>query len=449
LIFSKINQFWKSLITLKFQVIGAMNFKLVTIMLILAVVLPLFLNFGLPAQAVSASAPGLYVGVDIAYESVSASEQLIDKVSAYTNIVVLGCTGFYNTTRLTVLSDYVYSKGMSFMIYSDTRKYPGSQWLANADVKYGDKLLGIYWFDEEGGKQLDQQNYPAVTSAQNYSDAASKFVKVINNWVDGRYSIRQTFPNSSQYQLFTSDYALYWYDYQAGYDTVFAEFGANYSRQINVALCRGAATAMGGDWGVMITWTYRQPPYLESGPELYNDMIYAYQNGAKYILIFDSNEGYSQSILTDEQGHFDAMKQFWQYVQDNPRTITSASDRTAYVLPQYYAYGFRGPNDSIWGLWGPDSITGQICSNVSNLLQTYGNNLDIIYPDANQTIESIGYKNVLYTSDPQQDINPGGKPEPNSVYFFVVAVAVIAIATGAIVTVKFRRNQAEKPLEKI
>lgn len=417
--------------------------KLVTVPLILLLVLPLFINFSLPAKSSAASSPGLYVGVDIAYENVSASEQLIDKVSAYTNIVVLGCTGYYNTARLSVLSDYVYGKGMFLMIYSDTRKYPGTEWLADAQKNYGDKFLGIYWFDEEGGKQLDQQNYPAITSAQNYSDAASKFVKAINNWVDGRYSIKQTFPNSTQYQLFTSDYALYWYDYQAGYDTVFAEFGANYSRQINVALCRGAATAMGKDWGVMITWTYRQPPYLESGPELYNDMVYAYQNGAKYILIFDSNQDYSQSILTDE--HFNAMKQFWQYVQDNPRTITSASDRTAYVLPQYYAYGFRGPNDSIWGLWGPDSITGQICSNLSSLLQTYGNNLDIIYPDANQTIDSIGYKNVFYASDPQQDIGPGGKPQLDSIYFFVAAVAVIAIAivTSVMVVQKFRKNQVK------
>ena len=48
------------------------------------------------------------------------------------------------------------------------------------------------------------------------------------------------------------------------------------------------------------------------------------------------------------------MKQFWQYVKANPRTITPVSDRTAYVLPEDYAYGFRGPNDKIWGLWQAD-----------------------------------------------------------------------------------------------
>jgi hypothetical protein len=430
----------------KFQVIKAMKLKSVTVLLILALVLPLFLNFSFPTKA-SASSTGLYFGVDIAFESVSASEQLIDKVSSYTNLVVLGCTGFYNTSRLTVLSDYAFSKGLSFMIYSDSRRFPGTQWLANAQTNYGDKFLGIYWFDEEGGKQLDQQNYPPVTSAQNYSDAASKFEKVMTDWVGGRYSIKQSFPSSVQYPLFTSDYAFYWYDYKVGYDGVFAQLGWNYSRQVNIAQCRGAATAFNKDWGAIITWTYRQPPYIESGPELYSDLLMAYENGAKYILIFDSDKDYSQSILRQE--HFDAMKQFWDYIQHNPRTIASANNRTAYVLPQYYAYGFRGPNDSIWGLWGPDYITGQICLNVSSLLQTYGNNLDIIYPSANQTIDSIGYKNVFYASDPPQDISPSSDPKLPEIYILAAAIASAAIIAGGLIAFKFGRNKSEKPANKL
>ena len=61
---------------------------------------------------------------------------------------------------------------------------------------------------------------------------------------------------------YTSDYALYWFDYKAGYDTVFTEFGWNNSRQMDIALCRGAATVKGKDWGAIITWTYDQPPYF-------------------------------------------------------------------------------------------------------------------------------------------------------------------------------------------
>lgn len=98
---------------------------------------------------------------------------------------------------------------------------------------------------------------------------------------------------------------------------VFAEFGWNYSRQINVALNRGAATVLDRDWGVIVAWTYNNPPYIESGEEFYDDLAYAYENGAKYVLIFDSNEDYSESILREE--HFDALERFWQYVQENPR----------------------------------------------------------------------------------------------------------------------------------
>jgi hypothetical protein len=419
-----------------------MKVKSVTVLLILAVVLPIFLNMSLPAKAdIAQTLPSLFVGVDVAYESVTATEQLIDKISSYSNTFVIGCNGNNNETRLTTLSKYAYDKGMSFIVYSDSRRYPSQQWLADANSRWGDKFLGIYWFDEEGGKQLDQQNYPPVTAADNYSDAATKYVSVINAWVRGNHSITQRFAYPTQYKLFTSDYAFYWYDYQAGYDTVFAQFGWNYSRQVNIAQCRGAATAFNKDWGAIITWTYRQPPYIESGPELYKDMVLAYQNGAKYILIFDSNKDYSQSIL--QQEHLDAMKQFWQFVQDNPRTIAPSSARTAYVLPKDYAYGFRGPTDRIWGLWGPDELTNAICQNVSNLLLTYGTNLDIIYPDTPQAINSIGYQNIFYAPNTQQ--NEIQKSPNNEVVlpeiYMLAAIGFAVIATVAIVSLKFRKNQ--------
>ena len=88
---------------------------------------------------------------------------------------------------------------------------------------------------------------------------------------------------------------------------------------------------------------------MASGPELYNDMLFAYENGAKYIIIFDSDENYTQSVLQPE--HLDAIKQFWQYAQANPRNDNSDIERSAYVLPKDYGFGFRRPNDRIWGLW--------------------------------------------------------------------------------------------------
>ena len=37
----------------------------------------------------------------------------------------------------------------------------------------------------------------------------------------------------------------------------------------------------------MITWKYNETPYLDSGDEIYNQMLTSYEAGAKYIAIFD------------------------------------------------------------------------------------------------------------------------------------------------------------------
>jgi hypothetical protein len=189
----------------------------------------------------------------------------------------------------------------------------------------------------------------------------------------------KTYSNETSFPLFTSDYALYWFDYKGGYDVVFAEFGWNYSRQLNIALDRGAATAQDKDWGVMITWTYTNPPYIESGKELYDDMVLAYENGAKYILVFDTDKNYTQGILKEE--HLNAIKQFWDYAKNNPQPTQDSSERVAYVLPKDYGYGFRGPTDKIWGFWEADEFSVELCVNLSTIMEQYGTKLDIIYDD--------------------------------------------------------------------
>jgi hypothetical protein len=201
---------------------------------------------------------------------------------------------------------------------------------------------------------------------------------------------------ASNLTLFTSDYALYWFDYKAGYDVLLAQFGWNYSRNLNVALCRGAANIQNKDWGVMITWTYTQPPYLESGSELYNDLVLAYENGAKYILVFDTNENYTHDVLLQEPKRLDALKQFWQYAADNPRASAPNSHGVAYVLPKGYGYGFRGPNDTIWGLWEADNFSLRISTAVGSYIDRFQNRLDIIYDDGLNTSRSYGYSQLIF-----------------------------------------------------
>ena len=177
---------------------------------------------------------------------------------------------------------------------------------------------------------------------------------------------------------------------------LFAEFGWNYSRQLNVALCRGAATVQNKNWGAIITWTYDNPPYIESGEELYDDMILAYNNGANYILVFDypyvANSTYG--ILKEE--HLEALSKFWNYMNHNSPTSDALSDRVAYVLPKDYGYGFRGPNDTIWGFWEADALTSTICTNLYNLIEQYGTKLDIIYDDGIEPSNTSVYDEFIF-----------------------------------------------------
>jgi hypothetical protein len=48
------------------------------------------------------------------------------------------------------------------------------------------------------------------------------------------------------------------------------------------------------------------------------------------------------------------------------------------VLPRDYGYGFRGPNDKIWGKW-EDPLSSRVWNDVNNLLPTYMLNLDVVY----------------------------------------------------------------------
>lgn len=329
--------------------------------------------------------PDIFVGIDVAYDNVEEIKSLVDEVSSYTNTLVIGSNGItYNVTKLDEVCSYVYDRGMHFMVFmhphNETEKCEEQrQWVEDARTRWGKSFLGLYAYDEPGGRQLDNAEYKVLNETPaNYSDAAEKYALELNNVLG---YIRESPINSGNLTLFTSDYGLYWFDYRGGYDVLFAEFGWNHSSQLNVALCRGAATAQNKEWGVMITWTYNHPPYLESGTELYEDMVLAYNNGAKYILVFDTNKNYTHGVLEPE--HLDALKQFWNYAENNPRKTDVSSERVAYVLPEGYAYGFRGPWDKIWGFWEAedDPLSYEISADVGKFLEDYDTKLDIIYDD--------------------------------------------------------------------
>jgi hypothetical protein len=229
---------------------------------------------------------------------------------------------------------------------------------------------------------------------QDYSDAAEDFIAHTCYYL-ANYS---NYYGSPHLRKYTSDYALYWYDYLTGYDVVFGEFVGNQSRQLAVSLCRGGAKTLGKDWGSMITWKYAQPPFMEEPLQLLQDMILAYKNGARYIIVFNSPGNNSAitpyGILT--QAHINVIKTFWYYTKlvfDNEEFPAE----TAYVLPADYGYGFRGPADKIWGVFGPDALSPVIWNETNNLIRNYGVRLDVVYENKTDDVPvTLPYKELIY-----------------------------------------------------
>jgi hypothetical protein len=333
----------------------------------------------------------VFVGVEVGYDNVDDVVRFVDEVEDYVNLVVIGSLDITtNATKLTAVCDYLHSKGLYFIPFMFIMQYlEKPDFFQVAKERWGEHFLGVYVSDEPGGRQFDSTNVRVVTEAENWSDAASQYVEGYN---DGLQLFFSHFEESANVTAFTSDYLLHWFDYEAGWDVVFAEFGWNFSRQLHVALCRGAAAVQNREWGVIVTWTYRDTPYIEDAEELYRDLVLAYKNGAKYILVFNYPTNVTEyGILTDD--HLDSMRKFWDYVNHFPQP-THAS-KTAYVLPEDYGYGFRGPDDRIWGLWGPDELSAKVWNETNSLLAAYDKNLDIVYDTAELSREQR-YEKLIF-----------------------------------------------------
>jgi hypothetical protein len=316
-----------------------------------------------------------FVGVEFAYGNASDLKALVDKVKNYTNLFVIGSLEIsFNQTALNEACDYIVDAGLHFIVlFTDSTKYNYTifVWMEDAKQKYGDKFLGVYRYDEPGGNQLDQGSSMLVENATDYADASA-------NYTEGLGIIVEYYLNYTP-KMFTADYGLYWFDYKAGYSAVFAEFGWNHSRQLNIALCRGAAKVQNRDWGVIVTWKYNNMPYVESPEELYSDMTLAFRARAKYLVVFNYPKTEPYGILTEE--HFDALKRFWNYTRSNLQDYGVDQGEVAYVVPADYGFGFRSASDNIWGLFDADELSPKIWNDVNKLLSQYGSRLDVVYND--------------------------------------------------------------------
>ena len=379
----------------------------------------------------------VYVGVAFGGDTVAQAKLLIDKTKNYTNVFILD-SGINpistNETAAREICDYAVNAGLKIIINMGSWtpwNWPWQmQFLNTSRSIYGDKFLGAYYDDEPGGIPLDWNwtkqfaenkllfgpngttNPLSLTSIYNKIQLANETGALPQNytmeaeWFNQLLERNRGHNDLKRYNItsFTSDYALYWFDYIGGYDTLFAQLGWNQTesipshprvnQQIALALLRGAATMQNKEWGAIITWKYTQPPYLDTGANVYNQMLMAYNSGAKYIAIFDypyNLTGNPYGVLTNE--HFQALQKFWNQISQ--QAPNSAHAEAALVLPYDYGFGMRSPTDKIWGFWGPDDKSPIIWNATQTLLGKYGLGLDIIYDDPAYPVEG-NYSKVYY-----------------------------------------------------
>ena len=343
------------------------------------------------------------MGVEYAYGKnqtaqvqITQIQALVDKVKDYTNFFVMGSVGLtFNETALTQACDYIFQAKLNFIVLFtglEMYNYNISHWLTEAKVRYGDSFLGIDRYDEPGGNQLDSGAFQLFNRTM--LQANTTYTDVAENFTDTLAFFSKYYLQYSP-KIFTSDYGLYWFNYKANYSAIFAEFVGNESRERHIARCRGASDAFGREWGVIINWKYNQPPYLESGKDLYSDLSLAYSVGAKYAVVFSYPNITSYGILTDD--HFAALQKFWSTIQSNPGSLDSNKPEVAYVVPADYGFGFRSPEDTIWGLFPADALSSKIYSDVATLTAIYGSRVDVLYDEPDLIVPLLGnYNQVFY-----------------------------------------------------
>lgn len=423
-----------------------MKYKKTVIAIILVVlVIIAFLvasNFLLPAMKIQSSKP-FYVGIEIGWNSTLAEcKSLIDEVKNYTNLLIIASPLILaNETLLNETCSYAYNAGMYFMpaYYRDIfnasiHGYAPATWFESAKAQYGDKLLGIYFYDEPGGSQLDEtinltsnNIYNATSQPTSYQDYANWYFHI---WTQGNgVPVAANLTQHYDSTLLTADYGLYWFDYELGYNTVLAEFGSNNSRSLQISLVRGAAQAQNKSWGAIITWKYNQTPYLEPPDQMYNDMVFAYNSGASYIAIYDSSQNYTSSTLTLDD--YTALKNFWSYVQQNPDKQGSLKADTAIVLPQDYGFGFRSQDDSVWQYHKATSWTQKMYTDITHAITEYKSNLDIVYSDPQfQDMIQKSYSKLLYwPQDFEKGISYPVVDANNSLGYDTIQDAISSFAT--------------------
>ena len=236
-------------------------------------------------------------------------------------------------------------------------------------------------FNQDGQLVTNQGSILQFESYQNVCNLNPLLTDsdVANLYESNLQSTLSSIGNESYVKLFTSDYALFWFDYQGGYNNIFAELFGTQTDAQTLALVRGAADMQGKSWGVMIEPSRQSPLTLQTGNQIYDELQQAYEDGAEYGVVFNyaPNSNSTAGFLQDEQ--FAAILKFWTDIVQNPKVTNNVKGQDALVLPSGYGGGMRSLTDTIWGIWPADKQSQQVWNAVQASLAKYGSKLDIVY----------------------------------------------------------------------
>ena len=126
------------------------------------------------------------------------------------------------------------------------------------------------------------------------------------------------------------------------------------------------------------------PPYLENGTAMLQDMLTAYQAGAKYIVVFNyPTYPEANPVRNPDAG---SIRRHGRILESNTlqpkkhvwnRKCTSGSCSAKRLWLGHE----KSATDLIWGIWNSDGLSPIIWNSMNQLLKTYGSRLDIIYND--------------------------------------------------------------------
>ncbi|MDR0373478.1 MAG: hypothetical protein LBI79_07990 [Nitrososphaerota archaeon] len=502
-----------------------------------------------------------YVGVTYGGRSVQEAKELIDQVKNYTNLFILASGDLqHNITAINEIGDYSITSGLNFITYFGAYFGIGAseEWIEAAQQQWSNQFLGVYFYDEPGGKMLDtyvwlssMQEYGNIQKTETgaihvsngtntayypngtitvdvtiedrtkngtldiyYPNGCLKQRIITNLWLEEHYTeypngtiaifnkpittityyptgaitvfespdavfytavngsariaqvesldtvlnrnpiktydeAAQAFESETSHRLqnlkthsltlFSSDYALYWWDFRSGYDVVLAELGWNNTLEQEIGLVRGAANLQGKRWGTILTWKYTQAPYLADGQEMFEQMKTSYETGAEYVIIFNySEDPTNPNTLQDE--HYQALERFWGAVVQNPSVVPGGiKAEAALVLPRNYGWGMRDPQDTIWGIWAANDTSQQIWAEVQSRLTQYGSKLDIVYNDP--AYPATGQYSHIYYWDSSQTMFSGLTAFFASFYVWMLAaILLLSVAVGGVLFY-FRRQK--------